>query len=181
MTSSRIIDRAVRMLAFLTFSAALASTAAAQRGTPPAGPPETTKGAAKSAAKADKGQANAEAKRAEAREDKALRTAEKVRDDSSDAAIKRAHGEEKTLLKGVTLTKAERDSVKAIEQRYDDAVKDLRKQERAAAQAGQTRFAIVSKLDALRERERAELRGRLSPAAQAKLDQNLAALRASKP
>ena len=116
-------------------------------------PPITTQGTIKSNPKADKGQANAEAKRVEARDDKATKDAEKVADKAEKGADRKAHSEPKALLKGITLTEAQGTTVKAIEKKYDGQLKDLEKQAKTLEKAGTPDAAFVAKIDALRMQE----------------------------
>jgi len=147
---------------------AVASVAGAQ-GKAPSGPPVTTKGATQANAHAAKGQATAQASRTEARADKA-----------EHSALRRARTEPAALLKGVKLTKAERKSVEEIEKRYSAQIKDMEKQENAAEKAGTPDATIVSKLDALRAQERAELRAAIPAPQQARFDRNSTAFDAKK-
>jgi len=146
---------------------AVAGVAGAQKPAPhPGGPPVTTRGEAKANEHAAKGQATAEAKRTEAREDKAER-----------AAMKSAKDEPKKVLKGIKLSKAERTSVEGIEKNYSGQLKDLEKQEDAAEKSGKPDATIVSKIDALRTQERAELRAVLTPDQATRFDKNAAAIK----
>lgn len=176
MTTSRLKNIAIRTTALGALLAGFAAVAVAQRGKPPAGPPVTTKGTIKSNPKADKGQATAESKRADARDDKAARAADQLRDKVEKTAWKEAYGEPKALLKGVKLSSAERKTVREIEKKYSDQLKDLQKQENAAEKAGTPDPAIISKIDALRLQERADLRAVLTTEQQAQYDKNVAAL-----
>ena len=151
------------------------SLAIAQKPKPPVGPPVTTQGTMKSSPKADKGQATAESKRAEARERKAAKGADKLQNLEQRTALKVARGEPKALLKGIKLGKVERKSQKAIEHRYSAEIKEIAAQARIAEKAGQADPSVVARLEALRARERAELRAGLTPAQQVRFDANLAA------
>ena len=71
MTHLRMTNIAIRTTALGALLAGFATAATAQKEKHPAGPPVTTMGAMKSHPKADKGQATAEAKRVDARNDKA--------------------------------------------------------------------------------------------------------------
>jgi len=96
------------------------------------------------------------------------------------AALHRARTEPRALLKGVKLTKAERTSVADIEKRYSTQLRDLAKQEDAAEKAGTPDAAVVSRIDAIRTQERADLRAALSASQQTRFDKNASALDAKK-
>ena len=162
--------RLTKLMQLATAAALLgvASIAGAQA-KPPAGPPVTNKGATKANEHAAKGQATAQAKRMDAREDKA-----------ENAALRKAHAEPEALLKGVKLTKAERKTVQDIRKKYASQIKDLEKQEDAAEKAGTPDTSIVSKIDALRGQERTELRAAIPAAQQARFDKNATAFDAKK-
>ena len=179
MTAPRFTKFTMRTAALGALLAGFTAVAGAQKAkptTPPAGPPVTTKGATKANPKAAKGQATAESKRTEAREAKAARDADKAADKAERAALKAARTEPKELLKGIKLSDAERRTVSDIEKKYDGQLKDLEKQEDAAAKAGKPDPAMVARINALRMRERSDLRAALTPAQQTQFDKNMAAL-----
>ena len=173
MTNSRLILIASRTTVLGALLAGFATLAVAQKPKPPVGPPVITQGTVKSNPKADKGQAMAEAQRAEARDDKAVRAADKARNQAQRTALKAARNEPKALLKGIDFAPGERQSLKAIEKRYADELKQLRKLTREAEQEGRTDLLLTVKIDELRLRERAELRRALTPAQQARFDRNV--------
>jgi hypothetical protein len=170
----------IQLAAVAALVAVSAGVAGAQKAKPPtprpAGPPVTTHGETKANEHAAKGQATAESKRTEAREDKAARATEKKEDNAERAAIKSARNEPKALLKGIRLSAAERTSVNDIQKKYDGQLKDLEKQENDAEKSGKPDATIVSKIDALRVQERAELRTALTPAQATRFDKNVATL-----
>jgi hypothetical protein len=140
------------------------------------GPPATTHGAIKANDAAAKGQANAEAKRTDADDDKAARAADKKEDAAERAALKAARNQPKELLKGIKLSKDEEKSVDAIEKKYEAQLKDLDKQEDAAEKSGAPTAPIAAKIAALRTQEQADLRAVLNPSQLAQFDKNAAAL-----
>lgn len=160
----RVRNLAIRATVLGALAATTAGVAVAQK-VKPAGPPVVTQGGVKSNPHADKGQATAEAARAEARENKAERS-----------ALSAARGEPKSLLKGISLTKAEKKTTKDIEKRYADQFKDLEKAEKVGEKAGTADVALNARIDALRAQERAELRAALTPQQRAQYDNNVATL-----
>lgn len=155
----------VRTMKYSLVLAALVATAnvaGAQAKTPPAGPPVTTKGAAKANEHAVKGQTRAQEARTEARLNKAERN-----------AVDRAEDDSKAALKGVKLTKAERTSVNEIVKKYNAQRKDLVKSAVDARKAGTPDAEFVNKLQALRDQERAEIRAAIPAAQQARFDANV--------
>lgn len=83
----------------------------------------------------------------------------------------------KELLKGIKLTKEEKASVKVIEKKTDEQIEALEKQEKAAEKAGTPMKDLAQRLNALRERERTELRAVLTPEQQTRFDANAASVR----
>lgn len=155
----------------------LASTSVALAQKPhAAGPPVTTHGETKAGIAAAKGQANAQAKRTDADDDKAARAADKKEDASERAAIKATRNQPKELLKGIKLSKDQVKSVDAIEKKYEGQLKDLDKQEDAAEKSGASTTAIASKIAALRAQEQADLRAVLNPSQLAQFDKNASAV-----
>jgi hypothetical protein len=169
MNASRLKNIAIRTTMLGALLASTAGVAVAQQKAKQQGPPVTTKGTVKSNPKADKGQATAEAARANAREEKAEKS-----------ALSAARGEPKSLLKGIKMTEAEKKATGDIEKRYADQFKDLKKSDKAADKAGTPDAAYLAKIDALRLQERAELRAALTPEQQLQYDKNIATLGAKK-
>lgn len=181
MTKSRLTNIAIRTTALGALLAGFTTVAAAQKEKHQAGPPVTTMGTMKSNPKADKGQATAEAKRADARDDKIGRDADKADDRAHRSALEGARSDPKGLLKGIKLSSSEKKSVKATEKRYADQFKALKKQYDAAEKSGHPDLTIAGKIAALRVSERAELRAALSPAEQTQFDKNAATIGTKKP
>ncbi|HJQ19228.1 MAG TPA: hypothetical protein VJ867_02695 [Gemmatimonadaceae bacterium] len=147
----------------LVLALSAASVAGAQAKTPPAGPPVTTNGAARANAHASGGQAHAAAARNEARLNKAERT-----------EVDQAESDSRAALKGVKLDKAERSKVAAIVKNYNTQRKALVKAAADARKAGTPDADFVTKLHALRDQERAEIRAALPATAQTRFDANVA-------
>lgn len=164
----RLRHFAIRATALGALVATTAGVAVAQK-VKPAGPPVVTQGGVKSNEHADKGQAKAEAARLEARENKAEKS-----------ALGAARREPKSLLKDISLTKAERKTTNAIEKRYADQFKELEKAEKAGEKAGTADVVLTGRIEALRAQQRAELRAALTPQQQAKFDNNAATLATKK-
>jgi hypothetical protein len=181
MTRSRLTKITVRTAALGALLAGFGSLALAQKVKPPVGPPSTTTGTVQSSPKAEKGQTNAEAKRTDAQDKKALKNADKLQNKEQGAALKSARNEPKALLKGIKLTSTEKASTKAIETRYAGELQEIEKQARIAEKAGQADPSVASRIDALRARERTELRNGLTPAQQTRFDKNAAAYGTKKP
>jgi len=142
----------------------------------PAGPPATTHGATQANDAAAKGQANAQAKRTDADDDKAAKAADKKEDASERAAIKAARNQPAELLKGIKLSEPQKKSADAIEKKYEDQLKDLDKQEDAAEKSGAPTAPIATKIAALRTQEQADLRAVMNPSQVTQFDKNAAAL-----
>ena len=181
MTKSRLTNVAIQATALSALLAGFATVAAAQKEKHPAGPPATTMGTMKSHPKADKGQATAEAQRADARDDRAGKAAAKSDARAQRSEFKGARSDPKGLLKGIKMSSSEKKSVKATEKRYKGQIKVLEKQEDAAEKAGHPDLTIAGKIAALRVSERAELRAALSPAEQAQFDKNASTMGNKKP
>ena len=162
MNTIRLQAIVIRVTMLGVLVAGTAGVAMAQKAKP-AGPPITTRGAAKSSPKADKGQATAEKARTEAREEKAERS-----------ALESARHEPKSSLKGIKLTDAQKTSAKEIEKKYAEQYKDMEKAEKASDKKGTEDATFASKVDALRTQERAELRALLTPEQQVLFDKNIA-------
>ena len=181
MTNFRLANIAIRTTALGALLAGFATVAAAQKEKHPAGPPATTMGTMKSNPKAAKGQTTAEAKRTDARDDKAGKDADKTEDRAQRSALNGARSDPKGLLKGIKLSSSEKKSVKATEKRYADQFKALKKQGDAAEKSGHPDLTIAGKIAALRVSERAELRAALSPAEQTQFDKNATTMGTKKP
>jgi hypothetical protein len=158
--SKRVVLSAT-IAALLVGSAAVAS-AQKER---PSGPPAVTKGSTKANDKAAKGQATAEAARVEAGERKAEKSAGQL-----------ARREPKSLLKGVTLTAADKKSTKAIKKHYAAQFKALAKSEKLDDKAGTDNVDYLARVEALRIQERAELRAALTPQQQVQFDANVVSI-----
>ena len=161
MNASRLKYRAIRATTLAALLISTAGVAMAQKARPDS-PPVTTKGAAKSNAKAAKGQATAEAARVEARERKAEKR-----------ALKAARSEPKALLKGIKFRTEDRRTVRDIRNRYDRLFKDLVNSDNNTDRAGIPDALYLSKIEALRLRERAEIRGALTSEQQHRYDINI--------
>src|SRR5690349_11918284 len=162
-------SRRTAFRAMLPGALLMLSTIALAQGKPPkptpAGPPVATTGSVKSNPKADKGQATAAAARMEARE----RKAEK-------AWFKAARAEPKHLMKGIDLTKEQKENIKAIEKRYDAQLNELDKADKDADKAGKSDVSIPSRVEDIRLKEREELRSALTPEQQRMFAKNVSTL-----
>src|SRR5665647_687725 len=130
MTMSRLTLTAIRSTLLGALLVGFATMAIAQKTKPPVGPPLTTQGTMKSSPKAEKGQDMAESKRAEARDDKAVRATDKLQNKEQRTALRAARSEPKALLKGIKLTPEEKNAQKAIEKRYSGEFNEIEKQAR---------------------------------------------------
>jgi len=165
MTTSRMQQLAIRAMMLGAFLAGSAGIVAAQK---PDGPPKVTKGTANSNPKANKGQATAEAARAEARQRKAVKS-----------SFKAARHEPKALLRGIKFSPLEKRLNADITKRYAGDYKVLEKAGKAADKAGTPDAQIVAKIDALRLRWRVEMRDALTPDQRIRFDSNGVKLDAS--
>ena len=102
---------------------------------------------------------------------KAERRAE-IGENVSSAEFKLSKDQSKHLLKGIKLTGAQKDQVKAITKKYDEQYKSLDRQERAADPGTQPERVFGPQWQAMRDLEKGELRGVLTPEQQAHFDQN---------
>ncbi|HEY3287457.1 MAG TPA: hypothetical protein VGJ96_10115 [Gemmatimonadaceae bacterium] len=170
-----------RTAVIATLLLGVALPAAAQKGKQPAGPPVTTQGAVKSNPKADKGQATAEASRTEARERKMAADVAKSEAKALRDAAKVARKEPVALLKGVPMTKEQRKAAKESRKRYEAEVRELDKEARQNEKDGVRDATATARLEALRLKERAELRALLSSEGRARFDENVAAYGRKKP
>lgn len=155
--------RTMKYSLVLAAMAAVTSVAGAQGRTPPAGPPVTTKGAAKANEHAAKGQTRAQEARVAARLSKEERN-----------AVDRSEDDSKSVLKGVKLSKTERTSVNEIVKKYNAQRKDLVKSAVEARKAGTPDAEFVNKLHTLQDQERAEIRAAIPASGQARFDANVA-------
>lgn len=172
MTRSHVRQLAMRATTLGALLAGFAAVAPAQK---PKGPPIDTRGMEKSNARANKGQATAQAERMAAREDKADRASEKSDDRAHRAAWKAGRDERKAEMRGMKLTGQERKSYDAVRRRHDHERRELQKEWNASVKAGHRDPTLGEKIDAMRTRQRDELRDVLTPAQQVRFDKNLAA------
>jgi Spy/CpxP family protein refolding chaperone len=100
------------------------------------------------------------------------KSAQKAEDREEKAAKKEFKDQPKMLLKGIKLTSAEKKQVKDIEKRYSDQFKALEKDEDTAEKSGTPMTDAVQRIASLRDQERTDLRGALTPAQQARFDKN---------
>ena len=175
MSARRITRLTIQTLAAVALVAVSARLTSAQK-VKAGGPPATTHGETKASTAGIKGQTNAEDKRTDADADKAARAADKSADATERAAMKAARSEPEHLLKGIKLSKTQKKSVDAIEDRTAKQLKELEKQEDAAEKAGKPDASIAAKIDALRMQERSELRGVLDPAQAKQFDANVSSI-----
>ncbi|MHB8837974.1 MAG: hypothetical protein ACYC7F_03380 [Gemmatimonadaceae bacterium] len=180
MTISRTTKHVARSMVLAALFASCTTLAAAQRARP-AGPPVTTKGATQSSPKAAKGQATAQARRIEARQRKAVRNSEKLRNKEQRAALKRARDEPRALRRGIRLGPDERSALDRAHDRYFGEFTVLEAQARDAERAGQADPSVVARIEEIRQRERAEMRRILAAPELAQFDRNLAAYLARLP
>jgi Ni/Co efflux regulator RcnB len=119
-----------------------------------------------------------EVKKTEQAATKTAKAAEKTAEHAEHRAFARAEAEPEQLLKGTKLTKSERTQVNTIERKYRKELSDLRKSHEAAEKAGKEDDSqIVARVDAITDRERAELRGVLTAAQQTTFDKNVGKLK----
>ncbi|MBA3671578.1 MAG: hypothetical protein H0W68_06095 [Gemmatimonadaceae bacterium] len=110
------------------------------------------------------------AKATEKRENKA----EKALDRTEHHALDAARHADKHALHGIRLTSAQRAQIRAIDKKYDAQLRDLEKQDRAGEKAGRPDDpALVQRIDAIRDQERAELRALLTAAQLPAFDRNV--------
>ena len=114
------------------------------------------------------------AKAMEKREDKA----EKALDRTEHKALNAARHDGKTSKRGIRLTSAERAPIRAIDKKYDAQLRALEAQDRADEKAGKPdNTALVARINAIRDQERAEIRAILTPAQQTEFDRNITTAR----
>jgi len=172
MTSAQLMAIAFRTTVAGALFVGAASLAIAQQVKPPKGPPRTTTGTMKSSPKAEQGQATAEAKRAEARERKAVKNIDRLQNKEQRSALAAARSEPKALLKGLTLSTAARAHLLVTRKQYVGDLRDLESQARIAEKAGQADPSVVARIEELRRRERAEMRAALTVPQQVRFDRN---------
>ena len=103
------------------------------------------------------------------------KAADKAEDRAEKAAKKEFKSQPHELLKGIKLTSTEKKQVEDIEKRYNDQFKALEKQEDQAEKSGTPMSDATQRIAALRDQERNDLRGVLTPAQQAQFDKNASA------
>lgn len=113
---------------------------------------------------------------------KEMKREARAEDRSEHMALRDARNQSAHVLKGVRLTAAERRQVHAIDKKYDDQLKALRKDEKAADKAGgiDNDAAYEQKIAALAAQERADIRAAIPASQQARYDANVAARLAAK-
>ena len=148
------------MTRVLTFAAATALLVLIGTGSAEAQKAKPT-GVAKSGKMAKAPSAKAEGKAADKAEDRAEK-----------AAKKEFKAQPHDLMKGIKLTSAEKKQVEDIEKRYNDQFKTLEKQEDQAEKSGSPMSDVTQRIAALRDQERNDLRGVLTPAQQTQFDKN---------
>lgn len=178
------MSRSVTTLALAALAlTSLAGSASAQKGKkddpkPMAGMVHADNAAAKDAKRVEHAQQEAAKDQAKAIKEqekdraKAIKEQEKVvkrADHRANRDMKRAFGmavsEQAHLAKGLKLAPDRRRQWKEIDRKYDAQYRDLRKEMRAAEQAGRPMDpAWTTRIATLREQERVELRGVLTPA-----------------
>ena len=175
MTISRSTRNAVRMTVLGALFAGFATLGIAQQARPAQGPPITTKGATQSSPKADKGQATAQARRIDARQRKAVKNADRLRNKEQQTALKLARAEPRALRRGIRVGPEQWTALNRIEKRYFGELTALEAQARVAERAGQADPSVVARIEEMRRRERAEMRGILLVREHARFDRNVAA------
>lgn len=90
-------------------------------------------------------------------------------------SFKTARQQSSRLTNGVKLTSAQRRQFESMRKRYDAQYRALEKQERRLDKANQSDAAVLQQLEALRLKERTDLRAILTPEQQAIFDRNAAA------
>lgn len=141
---------------------------------------EAAKDQAKAIKEQDKDRAKA-VKEQEKDREKAMKEQSKVvkrADHRADREMKRAFGmavsEQAHLAKGLKLSPDARRQWKAIDRKYDDQYRALRRDIRAAEKDGRpVDAAWTQRITVLRDQERAELRALLTPAQQVVFDRNV--------
>jgi hypothetical protein len=107
-------------------------------------------------------------KKAEQAATKTTKPATNTAQKTENRAFSRAEAAPEAWLKGTKLTKAERTQVNTIERKYRKELGDLKK---SAAKENESQ--VVSKIQAIEDRERDELRAVLTPAQQTTFDTNV--------
>ena len=95
-----------------------------------------------------------------------------IGESAASAELKVSRDQSKHLLKGIKLTGAQKDQVKAITKKYEEQYKSLDRQERAADPASQPERTFGPQWQAMRDLEKGELRAALTPEQRARFDQN---------
>src|SRR5438067_4301939 len=95
-----------------------------------------------------------------------------VGESAETADFKLSRDQSKHLLKGIRLTGAQKDQVKAITKKYDEQYKSIDRQQRAADPASQPERHFGPQWQAMRDLEKGELRATLTPEQQTRFDQN---------
>lgn len=91
-----------------------------------------------------------------------------------------AKDERKALMNQIGLTKAQKASVKDVQQRYDSLMKDVDTQLKVSEKGGAADPKLVARANALVARERTDLRALLSGDQVRQFDRNVAAITAKK-
>ena len=113
---------------------------------------------------------HAQAKTATAKKEQApTKTATNTAQKTENKAISSAEAAPEAWLKGTKLTKAERTQVNTIERKYKKELGDLKK---SAAKEDESQ--VMSKVQAIEDRERDEIRAVLTPTQQTTFDANVA-------
>jgi hypothetical protein len=108
-------------------------------------------------------------KKAEQAATKTTKAATNTAQKAENKAFTSAEAAPEAWLKGTKLTKAERTQVNTIERKYKKELGDLKK---SAAKEDESQ--VMSKVQAIEDRERDELRAVLTPAQQTTFDANVA-------
>ncbi len=106
---------------------------------------------------------------------KAIHDADKASDRAERRAFNQARHDSKAVLKDIRLTAVQKAQVRAIDRRFDTQLKVLEREDRANEKAGRpTDAALVQRINALRDQERAEVRLVLTPTQVATFDATVA-------
>jgi len=109
------------------------------------------------------------AKKSEQTTPKTTKAATNTAQKAESKAFSNTEAAPEAWLKGTKLTKAERTQVNAIERKYKKELGDLKK-----SAAKEDEAQVVSKVQAIEDRERDEIRAVLTPAQQTTFDANVA-------
>ena len=122
---------------------------------------------------------------ATAQTQKMSRSAHRAAERKEHRAYEAVENEPRNLLKGIKLTKQEKQQVNDVRKRYAAQLKQLKKQDEANEKTAtaDNEAAELQQIDQLRTQERSDLRAVLTADQQARFDKNAAALDAkhSKP